>query len=621
MCGICGSVALDGETLSPVAVRAMLAAMVHRGPDGEGLFEERGIVAGARRLAVIDLASGDQPLANEDGSVQVVFNGEIYNFAELRQSLVSRGHRFRSRCDTEVLVHLWEEFGTELVHRLNGMFCFCIHDRRTGETFIARDRLGIKPLFFATVHGRLHFASEISVLLRHPEIPAEVDSSVLTELYCLQFVSGDRTVFREIRKLLPGHAIHVKDGRLSLDCWYEIPPPLERDDTGRTVRQVELRELLRQAVEMCTVADVPLGTFLSGGIDSTIVTGLLARSSDHPVQTFSVGFADARAFDERRFAREAAEYYRTEHRELVVSPVDIAEHLPRLVERQCLPLMDPAAIPTYLLSRFAREHVTVVLTGEGADELFGGYKRYLYQHRFGWLARLPGARGVGRGALGGLVPPRIEQALAAMTDDDVALSHVQWASVVGFRVAASLFDEDAFTEHRRRIGERYAGYFGGERRLADQLRADLSEWLPHNLLAKVDHASMAVSLEARVPFLDHRIVEWATTLPDDLRIRGGMTKAVLRDAFRDRLPPAIVERDKRGFDLPLGQWIRGPLRELTEDLLTARRLAGWPGLKVGAARELLERHLSGRQEFGLPLFGLLSVMLFLERVAPVPRAS
>jgi asparagine synthase (glutamine-hydrolysing) len=615
MCGICGSLSLASRPVDEGPVREMLASMAHRGPDAEGLISEAGIVAGVRRLAVIDVAGGGQPIANEDGKVQVVHNGEIYNFAELRDQLRACGHRFRSQSDTEVLVHLWEEHGAEMVHRLNGMFAFCIHDRRTGETFVARDRLGIKPLFYWRGGDRLVFASEISVLLRHGGIRREVDPAALTELFCLQFVPGAGTVYRDVYKLLPGHSLHLRDGEVSIDRWYEIPRPAPDPTADPERRAEQLRELLRSSVDYRKISDVPLGTFLSGGIDSTVITGVLASLVDEPVETFSVGFEGAGGHDEREYAREASRYYGTNHHELLVSPVDIAEHLPRLIEHLAEPVTDPALIPTYLLSRFAREKVTVVLTGEGADELFGGYRRYLYQARYGWLGNLPGARQAGRGALGAWLPRRVEQALGAVAEDDPARSHLQWASVVGSRIASGLFERDAYEAYERRIAEQYAAYFGDERNLADSLRADQSEWLTHNLLAKVDRASMAVSLEARVPFLDHRLVEWAATLPDELRIHGGVTKVILREAYRGVLPPAIVARDKMGFDLPLDEWIRGPLRSLASDLLCRASLSRWEGLDAAAVTDMLEQHLEQKQDFGLPLFNLLSVMTFLDQSA------
>jgi len=613
MCGICGRVALDGTPVDPAPVRAMLERLVHRGPDSAGMLEAPGVAAGIRRLAVIDVQGGDQPIANEDETVTVVLNGEIYNFRELRRELEARGHRFRTRSDTEVLVHLWEDDGPALLERLNGMFAFCLHDRRTGETFLARDPLGVKPLYWTERAGSVTFASEIAALVTAGGIGTpQIDPDALVELFCLQFLSGDATLYRGVRKLRPGHALHVRDGRVEIRRYYEVPAPVPRDGVDDATFVAELRELLDDAVRCQRVADVPLGVFLSGGLDSSVVTALLAGMSERPVETFSVGFAGDAALDERAFARAAAAHYGTAHHELVVSPVDIATHLPDLVRHLAEPVLDPALLPTFLLSRFARQRVTVVLTGEGADELFGGYKRYAYQQRFGWIGALPGVKQLGRGALGDLLPRRVEQALEAASEDDPTQSHLAWASVLGSRVARGLFDRERFEAYERRVAERFAPYFDrAELRLADQLRADQSEWLPHNLLAKVDRATMACSLEARVPFLDRRIVDWAAGLPDAARIRGGETKRVLREAFRERLPASVLGRAKRGFDLPLATWIRGPLLPLVEERLAESNLARWEGLDAAAVRSLVDRHLAGQQDFGLPLFNLLSVLLFL----------
>jgi asparagine synthase (glutamine-hydrolysing) len=589
----------------------MLEALVHRGPDAGGLFEERGIAAGIRRLAVIDVEGGNQPIANEDGTVQVVFNGEIYNYRELRDELTARGHRFRTKSDTEVLVHLWEEDGTRMVERLNGMFAFCVHDRRSGESFLARDRIGIKPLFYFMDGDKLIFASELRALLCHPDVEADVDHGSLVELFCLQYLAGDRTVYRGIRKLLPGCSIHVREGRATVARWWEIPRLEPPDEDVLNGRAGQLRELMDSSVRYRRICDVPLGIFLSGGIDSTVVLALLSAMTERPVRTFSVGFDDARAFDEREFARLAAKRFGAEHRELVLSPTQIAEYLPRLVEHLAEPVTDPALIPTYLLSEFARREVTVVLTGEGADELFGGYRRHLYQQRYGWLSRLPGV-GSAPGGVRAMLPRRVEQALDAVGEREPAANYLEWAATIGRRVAGELFEPDAHARYVDGVSGRFAGYFDGpDPRLSEQLRADQHEWLPHNLLAKVDRASMAHSLEARVPYLDHRVVEWAAALPDELKIQGGTTKFILRRAFGESVPERILERGKQGFDLPLADWIRGPLRSLTHDLMTRERLARWEGLRPDAALEMLSRHMDGKQDFGLPLFNIVSILLFL----------
>ncbi len=594
----------------------MLDAMVHRGPDAGGMFRQPGIAAGIRRLAVIDLEHGNQPISSEDGGVTVVFNGEIYNYRELRNDLQAGGHRFKTGSDTEVLVHLWEEHGPDMLNHLNGMFTLCIHEQETGRTFIARDRIGIKPLYYRLDRRSLIFASELSVLLRHPDLDRTVDMDALPLLYALQYLPGDRTIQNGVKKLLPGHWILVENGEAVVREYYRIPEPVPAQDRSRDELDGELRELLADAVRLRTMADVPLGMFLSGGVDSGVVLSLLAAVSDRPVQTYSVGFDGPAEYDERKYARLLAERYGAEHHELVVSAADIGRMLPDLVHRLDEPVTDPAMIPTWLLSEFARRQVTVVLTGEGADELFAGYRRYLYQKKLGWLSGIPGILALAGSAPGRSLPGRAGQALAALAEPNAGLNHLGWSMIVPPSTAGGLFGRDRFQAMLRQTASGFDRYFQeSTSRLSGGLLADQSEWLPHNLLAKVDRASMAFSLEARVPFLDHRVVQWASRLQDSDRISGQTTKAVLRHAFRKELPQEILERPKRGFDLPLSDWIRGPLKDLTMAMFSDVSLARWEGLDAGFARKMLDRHMKGDQDLGLPLFNLVSILLFLERRA------
>jgi asparagine synthase (glutamine-hydrolysing) len=614
VCGICGSVALDAGPPGAEGVRAMLAALVHRGPDSEGLFETPRVAAGIRRLRVIDLETGDQPIGSEDGSVEVVFNGEIYNFRELRRELEGAGHRFRTRSDTEVLVHLWEDAGPAMLPRLDGMFAFCLHDRKTDEVLLARDRFGVKPLYYRESGGRLDFASEISALLRAPGPSAELDEQALVELFCLQYLAGDRTPYRGVRKLLPGRLLHVRGGRLDDATWWDVPradedPLLDR----RRVRE-ELPPLLGEAVRRQTVSDVPLGMFLSGGIDSTVLLHLLSERAAQPVSTFSVGFEEESGDADLAWARLVAARYGTRHHEMLLRASDVAAALPRLVDHASLPVTDPALIPTLMLSELARRDVTVVLTGEGADEIFGGYRRYVHQSRLGWLARLPGLRGAARLPLASaLLPSRGAQALDALAERDAARNHFLWSATVDLRTACELFDPEAVASVERTAVAAFRGHFDGRDGTAARLSADLTEWLPHNLLAKVDLASMAHSLEARVPYLDPSVVAWAARLPGHLRIAGGVTKVALREAFDGAIPAEILRRPKRGFDLPLGAWIRGPLRSMAEDLLAGGNAPALAPLRRGQAAAMLDLHLRGKRDLGLPLFLLMSILLFLER--------
>jgi asparagine synthase (glutamine-hydrolysing) len=615
MCGICGVIEPTGAVIDGGGVRAMLDALTHRGPDSWGMIEAPGVTAGIRRLRVIDLATGDQPIRSEDGLVEVVFNGEIYNHVSLRRELAAKGHRFATRSDTEVLVHLWEDRGPEMVHALDGMFAFCIVDRARRETFVARDALGIKPLYLRHIRGRIVFASEMAALRRYPAPRPTIDSARLVDLVTLQYVPGAKTVFREVVKLLPGHALHVRDGVVRAFRWFEFPEVSSEDGATLDDLAATLRGLLEDAVRAQAVADVPLGVFLSGGLDSTGIAALLAAAAPRRVLSFSVGFAGAAEHDERRFAALASRALGTEHHELVVHADEVAKLLPAAMAHLEEPILDPALLPTWLLSRFARTDVTVALSGEGADELFGGYRRHLFQQRLGWMRAVPGLAPLARaGRRLGVFPTRVGQALEALGTRNPVRNHLEWSQTIARSLASALFDDDVVREFARDADASFSPYF--ERNadaLSARLRADLSEWLPHNLLQKVDRASMAFSLEARVPYLALPVVRFVTALPDDVKINGGETKRILRRALAGIVPDEIVRRPKQGFDLPLAAWLRGPLRELASTLLDERALARWPGLRAKEASELLTRHLSGAQSFGLPLFNLLSISLFLER--------
>jgi len=615
MCGICGVIDSSGAPIDPAGVRAMLDAMTHRGPDSWGLIEAPGTTAGIRRLRVIDLTTGDQPIRNETGLVEVVFNGEIYNHAALRSDLEAAGHRFTTRSDTEVLVHLWEERGTDMVHALDGMFAFCLVDRARRETFVARDALGIKPLYLRTIGGRIVFASEMAALLRYPAPRPTVDPSRLVDVFTLQYVPGGKTVFREVTKLLPGHALHVRDGAVSVAKWFEFPPAAFAHGESIDDLAARLRGLLQDAVRSQSEADVPVGVFLSGGLDSSGIAALLTTEAPGRVRSFSVGFDGAAAHDERRFALLASRALGTEHHELVVDAADVARLLPAAIAHLEEPVLDPALLPTWFLSRFARTEVTVALSGEGADELFGGYRRHRIQQRFGWMRAVPGLGSAGRaGRRLGVIPTRVGQALEALATIDPVRNHLEWSQTIARSVAETLFDVDVVRTFTADADAAFAPYF--ERNpdaLSARLQADLSEWLPHNLLQKVDRASMAFSLEARVPYLALPIVRFVAALPDEVKIGAGETKRILRRALAGLVPDEIVARPKKGFDLPLAAWLRGPLREVAATHLDERRMARWPGLNAKAAAGLVAAHLSGAQDFGLPVFNLLSISLFLER--------
>jgi asparagine synthase (glutamine-hydrolysing) len=594
----------------------MLDALVHRGPDSSGIVESPGVTAGIRRLRVVDLESGDQPIANEDGTVEVVFNGEIYNHRDLRAELMARGHRFRTRSDTEVLVHLWEEAGPEMVRRLDGMYAFCIADRRKREAFLARDPLGIKPLYLRRDGGGVAFASETAAFRRLPGVRLDPDPVALFSALALQFVPGEGTFFRGVTRLPPGGTLHLRDGALVRGRAWAVPPA---EPSGRFDEREEaeaLYALLRGAVRRQREADVPVGVFLSGGVDSTAVAWMLARESAGAVESFSVGFEGDDAFDERRWARLAAERIGTTHHEIAVRADDVADVLPRAIDHLAEPVTDPALLPTWVLAEFARARVTVALTGEGADELFGGYRRLAFQERYGWVGAIPGAAAGARlAARFRGVPHRISQALLALATRDPVDNHRIWAMTASPALASSLVEPGLWSSFLHSADGAFGHYFEGRSGLDARLRADLREWLPHLLLAKVDGATMAHSLEARVPFLSVDLVERAARWPSRFKIRGAETKRLLRAALRGKVPDEILDRPKRGFDLPLDRWIDGPLRRRTEEVLRSDVWARWPGLRRDAVGLLLDDHLAGRVRAGLPLFLLLSTGLFLERHA------
>jgi asparagine synthase (glutamine-hydrolysing) len=588
----------------------MLGGLVHRGPDASGIYEAPGVTAGIRRLRVVDLESGDQPIANEDGSVEVVFNGEIYNHHELRRALEGKGHRFRTRADTEVLVHLWEEEGSRMVERLDGMYAFCLADRGKREVFVARDPLGIKPLHLFESRGQLVFASETRALRLWPGARLDPDPSSLLSILLLQFVPGDGTVFRGVRRLPPGGTLHLRNGTIVRGGPWRPPHVSDSPALDEAEEAERLFALVAGAVRRQREADVPVGVFLSGGLDSTTVAWLLARETGGRVESFSVGFEGDEAFDERRWARLAAERIGTVHHEIAVDADDAARILPDAIDHLGEPVADPALLPTWILARFARERVTVALTGEGADELFGGYRRHSFQERFGWAGAIPGLRAAA-GALP--LPGRAAQALEALGTPDPVERHLVWSMTMAPATIERLAEHDLREATRSGARAALAPYFEGAEGLDARLRADLGEWLPHLLLAKVDQATMAHSLEARVPFLSLDLVERAFSWPSRVKIARGETKRLLRRALRGKVPPEILDRPKRGFDLPLDRWIAGPLRETADETLRSNVWTRWPGIRRDAIVRLLDDHRAGRVRAGLPLFLLVSIGRFLER--------
>src|ERR687895_355796 len=614
MCGICGLASRTGA-VDPERLRAMSATLVHRGPDSDGELLDGPVGLAARRLSIIDLEHGDQPIANEDGTVHVVQNGEIYNFGELRAELEPAGHRFSTRCDTETLVHLYEEHGEGFAERLRGMFAVAIWDARRRRLVLARDRYGIKPLYYRDNGSELSFASELRALPR-----GEIDLDALEAFLAFNSIPAPLTIFREIRKLPPGHVLTWQDGQAELTR-YARPAPvaaseLRHDDEAELVE--ELRARLRDSVRAHLVSDVPVGVLLSGGIDSTTLTAFAAQESSEPVRTFSIGFEE-RSFDELADARLVAEQYGTHHEELVLRP-DAALLLPTLAEAFDEPFADSSALPTYLVSELAARHVKVALSGEGGDELFGGYYTYaadLLAERVGRLARLarPVVERLPSSSRRASFDYRAKRFVRAAHLPPLERHH-GWKEIFSPELRAEL----VLQKHKQDNGsdpvdvyrERFAETEGAEL-LARLQDVDERVYLVDDLLVKTDRASMAHSLEARVPFLDPVVADFALSLPDRHKVRGFRKKVLLRKAAEPLLPRENVHGRKRGFSIPAAAWLRGELEPFARDVLSDETLRRQAFFRPEPVARLLDRHVAGQEDLSRQLWGLLAFTLWYER--------
>jgi asparagine synthase (glutamine-hydrolysing) len=618
MCGICGLVSAE-RAPDIEAVKRMSGQLVHRGPDDHGLFCEGPAALAARRLSIIDLAHGHQPIENEDGSAVVVQNGEIYNYRELKRELEGRGHRFATDCDTEVLVHAYEEWGDAFVERLRGMFAIALWDKRRRRLLLARDRFGIKPLYYRQVGGELSFASELKAMLEQPGFSREIDPKAVAAYLAFNSIPAPLTIFAEARKLPPGYLLTWEGGELALRR-YARPGPVPGDEVRRgsaAELAAELREVLDDSIRAHLVADVPVGVLLSGGVDSGGIAALASRHADEPLRTFSIGFEEA-GFNELSRARLVAERYGTDHHELVLRP-DAVELLPRLVEAFDEPFGDSSALPTYLVSQLACEHVKTAMSGEGGDELFGGYYTYvadLLARRVGRLAAL--AR-----PLAEALPSRTDRVgfdyKAKRFARAAALPplerHHGWKEIFSPQARAELAGEHAVGwDPLDLYRERYAETKGVEP-LARMQDLDLGIYLVDDLLVKTDRLSMAHSLELRVPFLDPTVADFAFSLPTKLKVRGSAKKRLLRQALAPLLPREIVHGRKQGFSIPIAAWLRGPLEPFAREVLAPSAVARQGLLDPAAVTPLLDRHCAGREDLSRQIWGLMALTLWFDRYA------
>src|SRR5256886_1981000 len=607
MCGIWG-VAGGEPAGGRELVDGMCASMAHRGPDDEGSLQVDGVTLGMRRLSISDLAGGHQPMANEDSTVWVVQNGEIYNHRELREQLVAAGHRFATQSDTEVLVHGYEEWGESMVERLNGQFAFCLHDRRARLLLLARDRMGIKPLHYAVDGPRLVFASELKALLRDPALRRGIDPVALDQYLAYEFVPSPRSIVRGISKLRPGHtliwSLGSGDGRAVVRRYWA---PVLNVDGAAPARSVdasceELRAVLRESVRKELISDVPLGVFLSGGIDSSAVAAMMTELGGD-VKTFSVGFAE-RSFDEAPYAREVASHLGTEHHELVLEPSMMLGLIPRLSTLLDEPLGDASIIPTYLLSAFTRQHVKVALGGDGGDELFAGYPT-LQAHRLaGYYTRMP--RAVRRGLVEPLVR-RLPVSRGNLSFDfrakrfvagaahAVEERHQRWMGSFAHEERVALLAPDVREGLASRNGDTFDDHVSLDP-LNQVLMLDMRLYLENDILVKLDRASMMASLEGRVPMLNNDFVAYATSLPLNMKLRGLRSKYLLKRALRGILPDRILDRPKKGFGIPVAEWFRGPLREQLLSVLAPERIVREGFFEAAAVKGLIDDHLAGRRD-------------------------
>ncbi len=623
MCGIVGLVGNDATPVDEDLLQRMCAALNHRGPDDQGFYVKGSVGLAMRRLSIIDLKGGHQPIHNQDRTAWIVFNGEIYNYRELREKLEKLGHSFYTNSDTEAIIHSYDEFGADCPHHLRGMFAFAIWDERTQELFLARDRVGKKPLLYAQVNGQLVFGSEFSALLLHPDISRDIDRTAIDQYLSFMCVPAPLTAYRAIKKLKPGHTLCWRKGEISTQQYWQ--PDFRRklniseEEAGeRTI------EILRDSVRARLISEVPLGAFLSGGIDSSAVVALMSQESRDAIKTFSIGFEE-QDFSELHHARRVAEHIGADHHEFIVRP-DALEVLPLLVDHYGEPYADSSAIPTYYVARETRKYVTVALNGDGGDESFAGYERYAAMSLAEKYHRLPAI----------LRESLIEQIIGFIPTTETKRSRIRDAK--RFLQAASLprverylrwvsaFDKDAkqelysesfqgvaVKEKAEDLLEPWFSTANGSGIVDAAMLADIMTYLPNDLLVKVDIATMAVSLEARSPFLDHHVIEFAASLPEKLKLRGLTTKYLLKRVLKQLVPAENLERRKMGFGVPIGYWFRGKLQPFLRETVLSEKAEKRKLFKPEAVKQLVELHTRGERDYSHQLWTLLMLELWFQR--------
>jgi len=620
MCGICGI--FNFGTRAPAeraALQRATDAMIHRGPDDDGFYVDRELGLGNRRLSIIDLPGGHQPISNEDQTVWITFNGEIYNYRELRRDLMAHGHQFRTASDTETIVHLYEQYKLASLSRLRGMFAYAIWDGRERRLLLVRDRLGVKPLFYRLEPGRIVFASELRALRELVSQPLEIDPQSVYDFFGFRYVPAPHTLYRGVEKLLPGHLLIADSAGTQIQPYWDIPP---EEPTSRSTQELaeEVLDHLRESVRLRLIADVPLGVFLSGGTDSSAVVALMAELGARPLRTFSVGFEEA-GYSELPFARQVAERFSTEHRELVIRPGDISEDLARLVAFRDEPIAEPTDVALYRIARLAAESVKVVLAGEGGDELFAGYLKYVADRLTGLVSALPPE--VTRTIVRWLPyrQRRAKLALEALSIRDEAERSATWFASFSRLEREVLFAPEFLARvdvsHPARIFAHYLEKVRDRSPLKRMLYVDLKVWLPDNLLLRGDQMTMAASIEERVPFLDHELVELAARIPGRVLTGGFQTKSLLKRALQPYLPSEILHRRKVGFTVPIGPWFRKSLQSMVADLVLSPEAKARGYFNPASAEQFVREHFDGVRDRQKQLWALVNFELWCRQKAGV----
>jgi asparagine synthase (glutamine-hydrolysing) len=621
MCGICGKLEFDrNAVIPPATIKGMMDSMHHRGPDDEGVYLSGNVALGFRRLSIIDLQSGHQPLSNEDGSIWIVFNGEIYNYQELRSFLLKKGHVFRTKTDTEVIVHLYEELGPACLERLRGMFGFAIWDRRNDSLFLARDRVGIKPLYYRLSNDSLIFASEMKAILADPSVTRELAPEMIDRFLTFMYVPGEETLLKGIQKLAPGHYLQLVNNKPVIRQYWDLAFAKSFRHERIEDAEEQLLQLLAETVKLHMIADVPVGILLSGGVDSTGILSLAVEETDKQISTFTVGFSGRDFADERPFAKLAAERFGTQHHEMTISAADFGNFLPRYVWHMEEPVCEPPAIALYYVSKLARDHVTVLLSGEGGDEAFAGYSNY---RNLVWLERIKRSGSVVNAAFTkGLSlwtsvfdPSRFAKYGPLLQDQFPDYYYSRTSNP--YRTTGNSLGEVYSADYRSAIDREYSiqplrrlqAHVRGQEALQAMLYIDSKSWLPDDLLIKADKMTMANSIELRVPLLDHKVLEFAASLPPEMKLHGATTKYILKKALSKRIPKEIRDRKKTGFPVPYGSWIRNELKEMVWDVLLDSRTINRGYFRRDAVEDLLQKDSKG-MDYSKEIFSLLSLELW-----------